>query len=163
MKELFENFRITVDEWIDASFQVRKNALDATKDKRPTYGLLIDERIEAGIRFERELQSYAGVEFDGPQELSRSLIRENENLARTRRWIYNKQVIELIKYVETESQLEKPPLENIELISKIKEDQLDPYVAQRLFELWERLFEELDEDGKVKATKLRLLKSSLDN
>ena len=80
-------------------------------------------------------------------------------LQRTKTWLYNQQVLHLIRDIEPRKNIGTK--EKIQHLAKVDEEQLCSYILRRYSELWGKIFEELkNEDEKVWAVRLRILQAN---
>ena len=74
-----------------------------------------------------------------------------------RSWAYNKKTLDLIRRLEGDKGM--PPQQKLGFLAEVREEVLSSYILRRHNELWEKLFEPLKEDEKVKAVKARVLRT----
>jgi hypothetical protein len=55
--------------------------------------------------------------------------------------------------------VEQPGLEKLKLLAEIYEDQLSPYIQRRFQKVWDEAFESCNDDEKVAAVKMRILRT----
>lgn len=154
--ELFRQAKPAADRWISSSEKLLKesNAVDA--DGTPALVTRLSDSISAGFDLVQELAPYGKSRVAGAGDFAKQVEKRVTLLQRTKSWLYNQQVLRLIRDIETRKDLSIE--DKIGYLAEVNEEQLSAYILQRHSELWEKLFEELpDEDKKAWAVKLRIL------
>ena len=76
-------------------------------------------------------------------------------LSELRDWNYNRWALVRIEQVDATG---GDALEALKSLTAVDETRLAPYVGQRFADVWKKNFDGCTKDGKVEATKLRILR-----
>ena len=98
---------------------------------------------------------YAAGEVKEAGTLVAAMQKQIKQLQAKKNWLYNSQVLKLIRTLESES---SPRIDKLGRLAEVREELLAPYVLRRHNEVWEVLFEDLpNEREKVEAVRRRVL------
>lgn len=154
--ELFREMKASAERWLSDS----KKLLDETKsvevDSTPAVVGRLSASIAGGSDLLHDLTPYAKSGVAGATDALKHVEKQTTALHRAKLWLYNQQVLRLIRDVESRKDLSLD--EKIGYLAEVDEEMLSPYILRRHNELWEKLFEKLpDEDKKAAAVRLRIL------
>lgn len=157
IEKFFAEMKPRVDEW-NAKYLQQSGAADsAPNEEVPEVGRKLGQLADEGYDLLQELMPYSKSGIEAAVASSKAVENAVKELQRRKTWLYNKQSLARIR--EIESAQGPTPQEKIVYLAEIYEELLSPYVLQRHTELWEKIFEELPEDEKVKAVRMRILRS----
>lgn len=155
--ELFTKSTPEITKWLSASQALLKDINTAPADKVPDISKQLAESLNKGFAYLQELMPYSKSDVPGASALSTSVEKQVKHLQRQKNWLYNQQVLRLIRDVE--SQNDWTAEDKIRHLAEVSEELLSPYVLRRHNDLWDKVFESLpDEDKKVSAVRLRILR-----
>ncbi|EMI55218.1 hypothetical protein [Rhodopirellula sallentina] len=158
IESLFAEIKPRVNEWQTSAAQLNSKADSASNEEAPEIGRKLGRMADKGYDLLQELMPYSKSGIEAAVAMSATVEDAVKDLQRQKTWLYNKQSLARVREIES---AEKPtPQEKIGYLAEIHEEQLSPYVLRRHNEVWEKIFEELpDEDEKVKAVRMRILRS----
>jgi len=159
VESLFAEMQPRVDKWQTNAAQVISEADSASNKEAPEIGQKLGRMADKGYDLLQEMMPYSKSGIESAVETSAAAEDAVQELQRQKTWLYNKQSLARIR--EIESAEEPTPEQKIGYLAEIHEEKLSPYVLRRHNEVWEEVFEELpDEDEKVKAVRMRILRSN---
>lgn|GEM_PF-6878939 len=157
ISELFLQSKSKIKEWSDATEALLNEIDTAPAGKVPDLSKKISELVSQGYEYLQELMPYSKSKVEGAPDLSKDLEKKLNFLQRQKNWLYNQQVLRLIRDIE--SHKDWTSKNKIQHLAKVREELLEPYVLRRHNQLWDKVFESLpDEDHKVWAVRLRILR-----
>lgn len=112
---------------------------------------------EQGIRLLEEMSPFRHAQMPEATACIQSVQDHVAQLGQARAWLYNKQVLSVIRYAEQEK--EWSASEKLAYLAPIREEELSHYILQRHNSAWDKWFEELNEEQKVQAVRMRILRS----
>jgi hypothetical protein len=120
--------------------------------------ITIDKLLREGLECSQELLPYSKSDVQGATAISDILLKQLKILERQKDWLYNKQILLMIREIESNTELDSE--KKVEKLAEVNEETLEPYVLRRHNELWDKVFESLsDEDQKVSALRRRILRA----
>ncbi len=152
---LFNDVRERSNAWLADVDEVLKASESVGVKSVPEAAKRISHTVDVGVGILQELAPYARSEIPESADLEKQIEKQIAVLQRTKAWLYNQQVLRLIR--DLESREDWPIEDKVRYLAEASEEHLTPYVLRRYTEFWEKLFEELDEDKKVWAVKMRIL------
>lgn len=156
VRELFAAARKQADEWLAETDAILSECENASPQDLPQFNSRLKKHAENGSVLHRELSPYADSGVPGAYECAASVEERTAVLQWTRTWLYNQQVLRLIRGLEKRENT--PVMEKIGHLAEVREEYLAPYVLSRHNEAWEKLWSELPtEEEQVKAVRLRIL------
>ena len=158
IESLFAEIKSRVNEWQTGVTQLNGKADSASSEEAPEIGRKLGRMADKGYELLQELMPYSKSGIEPAVAMSDTVADAAKELQRQKTWLYNRQSLARVREIES---AEKPtPQEKIRYLAEIHEEQLSPYVLRRHNEVWEKIFEELpDDDEKVKAVRMRILRS----
>lgn len=111
--------------------------------------------VTEGQRLSRDLTPYVEGGVEAAIKDNQGCDEHFNRLARLREWNYNRWALDRVDKVEKSG---GSALDKLKSLAVIDETRLSPYVLQRFTTVWNKFFNELSEDDKVEATKLRILR-----
>ena len=154
--ELFLKTKERANGWLTSTQKLLKDSELANADDTPAIVGRLRTSTRTGIELAQELTPYAKSGVSGAADLAAQVDEKVTLLQRTKTWLYNQQVLHLIRDIEPRKDLSTK--EKIQYLAEVDEEQLSPYILRRHSELWGKIFEELkNEDEKVWAVRLRIL------
>lgn len=143
--------------WLSNTTKLLEESKAANADETPGIISKFSKSIHTGFDLVQELTPYGKSDVPEAADLGKSVEERVTLLQRTKEWLYNQQVLRLIRDIEARKDMTVQ--DKIRHLAEVGEEYLSPYVLRRHNELWEKVFEELtDEDEKVWAVRLRILK-----
>lgn len=128
-----------------------------TENDFPALDTDLERTITDGADLTQELSPFAKTKTGDAVQVLDSLTKKIDELQRMRSWAYNKKTLDLIRRLEGDKGM--PPQQKLGFLAEVREEVLSSYILRRHNELWEKLFEPLKEDEKVKAVKARVLRT----
>lgn len=154
----YDEFRQEVLDWGSESKEKIAKADTNLGDKGiETISALIDPMLERAVALRQQLAPYVDGQLSKAQEDNRNLIARTRELERSREWLYNAYAIAEVKAVEASKD---KALEKLKRLSAIEQERLTGFAAERLQNVWKKLYEGLKEDDKVNATKESIIRHS---
>lgn len=151
---LFVTIKSKSSNWIEKSKSLLSKK-DISSEQVPDYVKEIDDMLKSGYSLLSEIQPYAGADVTGAAKDEFVLGAQIRMLERQKTWIYNQQVLRLIREIESKDWM---PEDKISHLAEIREERLAPYVLRRHNVVWDNVFEKLpDDNAKILAVKLRVL------
>ncbi len=156
---LFLERKPKFEQWVSTTVELSKEIDKTPAEKVPDVSRRISESVSQGFDFLQEIMPFSKSKVEGASFLSSTLEKQIRLLQRQKNWIYNQQVLRLIRDIE--SKKEWTPEDKIRHLADVSEEILSPYILRRHNELWEKVFENLpSEEKKVWAVRLRILKNN---
>lgn len=153
---LFLKTKERAEQWLADADKLTTNSETIDVFKVPEFAKQMSDAITAGVDLSQELGPFAKATVAGATELAKQVEKKVTSLQRRKAWLYNQQVLRLIRDIESR---DLAPEEKLRHLAEVSEEHLAPYILRRHNEYWDKVFEELkDEDQKVAAVKLRILK-----
>ncbi|MEX1028138.1 MAG: hypothetical protein WD049_09065 [Candidatus Paceibacterota bacterium] len=157
VEELFLEAKSKGDNWLEVAASLGEKSNDIPPDKVPGHSKQLAKAVTQGINLLQEIMPYSKSEVPGAVAFSRTIEKRIKALQRQKDWLYNQQVLRLIREVESEESWTSE--DKIRQLAEVSEELLSPYVLGRHQELWSTIFEDLEnEEKKVWAVKLRILR-----
>jgi len=128
-----------------------------TENDFPAFDTDLERTITTGADLIQELTPFAKTKTGDSEQVLDSLTKKIDKLQRMRSWAYNKKTLDLIRRLEGDKGM--PPQQKLGFLAEVREEILSSYILRRHNELWDKLFEPLKEDDKVKAVKARALRT----
>jgi len=154
--ELFRNAKGSAVRWLTSSEKRLKESKSIDADGTPAVVARLSDSISTGFDLVQELAPYGKSGVAGAADFVKQVEKQITLLQRTKSWLYNQQVLRLIRDIESRKDLSTEA--KIGFLAEVNEEHLSPYILRRHSELWEKLFEELpDEAKKAEAVRLRIL------
>lgn len=154
--DMFLKAKERADDWLTSTQTLLKDLEAAKADNTPAGVNKLRIAIRAGFELAQEITPYAKSGVSGAADLATQVDDKIALLQRTKTWLYNQQVLNLIRDIESRKSLSTK--EKIQNLAQVNEEFLSPYVLKRHGELWDIVFGELkNEDEKVWAVRLRVL------
>jgi hypothetical protein len=157
VKELYLQSKSRIDQWLTATSAVTKEIESVPSAKVPGLSKNITALLNQGFEHLQELMPYSKSGVEGASDFYNVAEKQVKLLQRRKNWLYNQQTLRLVR--EVESNKDWTPEDKIRRLAEVSEELLSPYVLRRHNELLDKVFESLpDEDAKVRAVRLRILR-----
>ncbi len=157
VQSLYAEAKTKIDKWLSSSMNTSKQVNNVSSEDAPVLSKQIASQLSEGIDHLQELMPFAKADSDDARHFYGLVEKQVKQLQRQKAWIYNKQVLSLVREVESEKKWSAE--DKLRNLAEVSEELLTPYVLRRHNELWDKVFAELgDEDKKVEATRLRVLR-----
>lgn len=154
--ELFRDAKASAERWLGESKKILEETKSVNAEGTPAVVGRLSTSISSGSELVHELMPYARSRVADATDIVKHVEKQITALHRTKLWLYNQQVLRLIRDVESRDDLSLD--EKIGYLAEVDEEMLSPYILRRHSELWEKLFEKLaSEDKKAWAVRLRIL------
>lgn len=154
--ELFRDVKTSAEHWLGDSKKLLHETKSVNADGTPAVVGRLSASIVGGSDLLHELTPYAKSGVADASDALKHVEKQITALHRAKLWLYNQQVLRLIRDVESRKDLSLD--EKIGYLAEVDEEMLSPYILRRHNELWEKLFEKLpDEDKKAAAVRLSIL------
>lgn len=156
VNELFQKAKERTNSWLSSTKTLLKESEAVAADATPSVVRRMSSAISTGVDLVQELTPYSKTSVSESADLQKQVEKQVTILQRTKTWLYNQQVLRLIRDIESRKDLSTE--EKIRFLAEVGEEHLSPYILRRHNELWEKVFEELkDEEKKAWAVRLRIL------
>jgi hypothetical protein len=154
--ELFERYQPSALEWLRSSRKLIDEGKAANSGELTGISEKIEKAVSQGMDRLQEILPYAKSEIEVARKLSSELEQRVGYLHRWKSWLYNRSALAIVR--DAESNQVAAEL-RIQSLAKIDEGLLAPYVMQKYNEVWTKVFDGLDEEKKVQATRWRVLRT----
>ncbi len=156
----FLKLKPSIDQWQADSESLSKSvALASGRDAKHTEESerKVDALLERGITHAHQLQPHIDNGLEAALALQKSVEQHLTSLKRLENWLYNRRILDRIAELG-ESSLSCQ--EQLKKLSDVKDEQLSEYVLSRFEAAWATNMDGLEsDDGRVEATKMRILKT----
>jgi hypothetical protein len=158
LKDLFLRSKSRADKCLVSIRAITKAIESTPADNAADLMITIDKLLREGLECSQELLPYSKSDVQGATAISDILLKQLKILERQKDWLYNKQILLMIREIESNTELDSE--KKVEKLAEVNEETLEPYVLRRHNELWDKVFESLsDEDQKVSALRRRILRA----
>jgi hypothetical protein len=155
---LFQRAKAQSIKWLEDTKKLLDECQSVEEEKVPEASERLKRAIAEGFEDEQEIAPYSKAKVLGASDLVGQLEERVALLERMKTWVYNQQILRLIRYIETKNEWQ--PAEKLKHLAEVNEARLSPYVFRRFNEVWDKIFEKLpNEDEKLEAVKLRILRT----
>lgn len=155
--DLFLKTKERANDWLTSTQMLLRDSESANADDTPATVSRLRTSTRTGFDLAQELTPYAKSGVSGATDLATQVDEKVTLLQRTKTWLYNQQVLHLIRDIEPRKDLSTK--EKIQYLAEVDEEHLSPYILRLHSKLWEKTFEELkSDDEKLWALRLRILR-----
>jgi hypothetical protein len=146
-----------IEAWLKKADDLKAQATRDDVEQTSQFDQRILDLLADGQRLERDVAAYVegGIEAAIKGNPRDALSKRLTQLSELRDWNYNRWALARVDQIEANS---GGALESLKSLTALDETRLSPYVGQRFAEVWKKNFDGCTKDGKVEATKARILR-----
>jgi hypothetical protein len=152
-----EECKPRVEAWLKKADDLKAQATRDDLEQTFQFDQRILDLLADGQRLERDVAAYVegGIESAIKGNQRDALSKRLTQLSELRDWNYNRWALARVDQIEANN---GDALEALKSLTALDETRLSPYVGQRFAEVWKKTFDGCTKDGKVEATKFRILR-----
>jgi hypothetical protein len=152
-----EECKPKIEAWLKKANDLKAQATRDDLEQTFQFDQRILDLLADGQRLERDVAAYVegGVEAAIKGNQRDGLSKRLTQLSELRDWNYNRWALARVDQIEANG---GEALDALRSLTAVDETRLSPYVGQRFAEVWKKNFDVCTKDGKVEATKARILR-----